>query len=222
MNIWLPIVVNAIILGILILGICKGKNNGFIFELTRLVLVCGMAVGLYFLNPIVVNKLLELSFINIAITNGVISIASIKSLSLSVMCLLDFLIITLLMMLVKHITYGKKGTFNKAKQIKFKGITKSETKGFRKEQKKLEKDQKRAEKVARRNSMKTRSKVFGIIIGFVEALLLGFVIIFPLKHVFNDIKDIHPIVSQIETGFEYTPYGQLDNITGIVDKIIGE
>lgn len=222
MNIWLPIVVNAIILGILVAGIFAGKKNGFVFQLARLVFTCGAAVGLYFLNPIVANKLVEIPFIHEAVAHGIISFATVKSLTLAVMFIAAFFIITGILKLVRLIARGKKESSNTAKQVKFKGITKEETRKFRKEQKRLHKTQKKEEKIARRKAVKTRVKVLGAILGFIEAVLIGFVIVFPLKSVFKDVKEIKPELVEIEKGYEYTPYGQLDKVTDIVNKVLGE
>ena len=53
MNIWLPIITNLIMLGILIAGIFVGKKNGWKVELSKLIIMLGVGVGLYFLAPVI-------------------------------------------------------------------------------------------------------------------------------------------------------------------------
>ena len=61
-------------------------------------------------------------------------------------------------------------------------------------------------------------KIVGAVLGFVMALVVGFVIFMPIKYCFVSLSTT-PALEQIETGYEYTPYGQLDKLTHIVDKI---
>ena len=38
----------------------------------------------------------------------------------------------------------------------------------------------------------------------------------------KDLKELKPELTEIEKGYEYTPYGQLDKVTDIVNKVLGE
>ena len=60
MNIWLPIITNLIMLGILVAGIFVGKKNGWKVELSKLIIMLGVGVGLYFLAPVITNALLSI------------------------------------------------------------------------------------------------------------------------------------------------------------------
>ena len=162
MNIWLPIVVNSVILGILLGGLFIGKKKGFLYEFLKLIFVAGAGVGLYFLNPILVNLVLRIPIIQTLIDGEVITLAILKSLTLVLAFVLADVILTGIFAIVRKIAYGKNHVkANTAKPVKIKGITKAETRSLRKEHKHLVKEQKREERKLAKTQIKKRTKILG-------------------------------------------------------------
>lgn len=222
-NIWLPIIVNAIILGIMVAGAFIGKKNGFLYELFKFITLCGFGVGVYFLNPIAVNGITQIPFIQMCLTEGYATMPILNALSLLAMFLVSYLVITITFKLIKRLIVkraNKLAGVNIAKPAKIYGLTKKETRRLRKENKKLIKANKKEEKKALRAKQSVASKVFGLIFGLLSAIVIAFAITLPLKPISKHIVEIQPELSEIEKGYEYTPYGQLDKVTGIVEKIL--
>lgn len=220
-NIWLPIVVNVLVLGIMVAGAIIGKKNGFLYELLKLVVLCGCGVGIYFLNPIVVNLIIQIPFINNFITQGLCTIELVKAFSFVILFITTDIIVTIIFKIVKHCKNKNrvKTVFvNTAKPAKIQGINKKETRRLNKEQKKINKQNKKLNK----KPLSTKQKVFGVIFGLIVSFVFGFVITLPLKPIFTKIAEVQPEIAEVEKGYEYTAYGQIDKITNIVEIIIGE
>lgn len=215
-NIWLPIIIDVLILGIMVAGALIGRKNGFLYELIKFVALCVCGVGLYFLNPIVANAVSHIGFVENAIAHNFITIEIIKAFTLLFMFLLVYLIATIILKIVKKVNQKKIVGVNTAKPAKIYGLNRKETRRLRREHKKLQKEQK---KLARANESK-KNKVFGLIFGLLVAIVVGFVITLPLKPIFNHIATIQPEIAEVEKGYEYTPYGELDKVTNIVEKIL--
>lgn len=221
MNIWLPIIVNLLIAGVLLVGAIRGRKNGFVYTITKLVTLCGLGVGIYFLAPVVTNLILKISFINELIIQNIITKPIINSLVILILFGLVSLIVTIIFRLIKS-TGNKTFILNKAKSVKVKGINRQETRRLRKEERKLQKEQRKQILELRQSKISKKSRVFGCITGVVLGIIVAFVITLPLKPIFNQIALNQSNISEITKGYEYTPYGQLDKVTDIVNRVIGE
>lgn len=225
-NIWLPIVVNVLILGILVAGAFIGKKNGFLYEILKLVILCSCGVGLYFLNPIVANLLTQIPFISKFIANGLCTIELVKAFSFVLLFIITDIIVTIIFKIVKHCKNKntvKSAFVNTAKPTKIQGINKKETRRLNKEQHRLARERKRQEKKlakASRKPLSKKQKAFGIIFGIILAFVFGFVITLPLKPIFTKIAEVQPEIAEVEKGYEYTPYGQIDKLINAVEFII--
>ena len=232
-NIWLPIVVNVLILGIMVAGAFIGRKNGFLYELFKLLVLCGSVVGIYFLNPIIANLIAKIPFVEHFIAEGLCTLELVKAISFVIIFLVVYLIVTIIFKIIKRANAKKnkvevkalngKRFINTAKPAKISGLNKKETRRLNKEQHKLAKQRKKQEKQlekASRKPLTTKQKVFGIIFGILTAFIIGFVITIPLKPIFTKIAEVQPEIAEVEKGYEYTPYGQIDKLIGVVDFII--
>lgn len=231
-DIWLAIIINCVILGILIGGILVGKKNGFVCELIKLLVVLGIGVGIYFINPLISNLCLNISFIKASIEQNLLTLELLHALSFTLSFIICYCIITLVFVIVKRIktkhtkiviTSTKDRKYvNSAQAAKVSGVNKKETKKLKKEQKKYLKQRKKQEKelinINKKNLSKTQ-KVFGLIFGLIISLVIGFIVTLPMKVIVKNIAQSQPSISQITKSYEYTIYGQIDNLTGVVDFI---
>lgn len=223
MNIWLPIITNLIILGILVAGIFVGKKNGWKIELSKFILSAATIVGLYFLCPIVTKALLGIEAImQICLQIPYFAVA-INSIVYLVLFLFVYMIISLICGAIRRHQINKQ--LNTVKAIKIKRtkgqkIDRKSARQVKRENHKRFKEQRRALIKARTK----KNKVFGALLGILTAVLVSFMVMLPIKYVFKGIAQAQPELSQIEKGFEYTPYGQLDKLTNINDIVnhIGE
>ena len=222
-NIWLPIVVNLLILGIMVAGVFIGKKYGFKVEAIKTSILCALGVGIYFLSNVLTPLALNISFLAQAVIAGIISVASIKCLIIDILFMLVYTIISVIIRCVVNKKSKNVSTSitkkNKAKLVKPKGPTKEETRKLRKQQKEFIKAQKKQDRLLRKSALSTKSKVFGALLGLFCAIIVGFVVTLPLKPIFNDIANSSDIVAEMGKGYEYTPYGQLDKLTDIVERI---
>lgn len=205
MNIWLPIITNLIMLGILVTGIFVGKKNGWKVELSKLIIMLGVGVGLYFLAPV--------------ITNALLSIKTLKTLVQAqpqIPYLVPAIIIFVLFMIVYMIVSLIASAINKKVVAKQNGIAyiKLKGKGNGKINRANRKEFRRRIKEARKQ--KKTSQVVGAILGFVVAALITFVLFMPIKYMFKGLSKVN---NNFNSGFEYTVWGQLDNATDMYDTI---
>lgn len=221
MKIWLPIIINIIIASILLIGAIKGKKKGFIYEIVKLFTMCGLGVGIYFLSPVLVNLTAKIGFIQTLITQNILTLPILKSLVILILFSITYGIVSLIFNLVRK-SGNKVFVTNNAKTIKIKGLNKEETRRLRKEQRQVLKAQKKQTKQLRLSNMSKKNKIFGIVFGIMNAVVIGFVVTLPLKPIFTQIANSQPTIEEIVKGYEYTPYGQLDKVTDIVNRVIGE
>lgn len=208
MNIWLPIVTNLIIAMILIVGAIVGSRNGWRFELGKLIIMLGVGVGCYFLNPIVVNLLGNIDVISafpIEIVTGV---------SFLLLYIVAYIITCITIAGIRVLTGKKVVTNNGARRVKVKGLDKAATRQLRKEEREFRKQQKQLRVLSK------KSKVFGAIFGVLIALVVGFVLMLPIKATFNHIAKSNEKLEQINTGYDYTIYGQIDKLVDVSNLII--
>ena len=213
MNIWLPIITNVIIALIVIAGIFVGKKNGFALEFGKLILLAGATVGCYFLLPVVTPLLLKIEFINELMVLPY-SKAILNSITLLILFILSYLLISIICKLIANHSLQERDSINMAKPIKVRGLDRKQSRALRKEQKRLRK--------LRRKHLRKTSQAFGIIFGIIISLIISFMIMLPCKYLFKSISEIKPELNQINSGYEYTIYGQLDKVCDITDIIVGE
>lgn len=218
MNIILPICANLVILAILIIGIFVGRKNGFKYEFIKLFILLASCAGLYFLSPILTDTLLKIEAVQ-SIGAYITNFAAVLNSAIYLVLFLIVYFIVCQIIGVIRIHNIKKYTLgiNSAKRTKAQGIDRKTSKQIRKEEKKTEKI-KIKEAIKER---KRRSKVFGAITGLITAVLVAFIIFFPVKYASKSLSEILE-KPEIETTFEYTPYGQLDKITDIYNIMQGE
>ena len=215
MNIWLPIVTNTIIATILILGIISGRKYGWRLALTKFVLVCGAGVGAYYLTVPILSLLSNWEWLTNVINGLNLSLNSVLAIVMS----LTFLVLYLIVSLICSLIYNKRKVIkltnsNVAKVKRAKAIDRKEERALRREERKLARLN-----VTSRELRKT-SRVFGSIFGLFIAIIVGYALMLPCKYIFNDVAKNTEL--PINSGYEYTMYGQLDKITNLSEKLLGE
>lgn len=196
MNFIIPIAINLLTLLILISGVILGSKNGWKIELSKLILILVLGVGCYFLSPIIEN-LIKLE----------IPATILKPSIFAILVLLCYLIISIILLIISKLTSTQEiNGVNSAKRVKLKGLDRKTTKRLRKEEK-------RSRKLEREKKiLKTKSKIFGGIFGFIIALIIGFIILLPYKPITNHIIEQKPQLEYINKNYHYTIYGQVDKI----------
>lgn len=206
MNIWLPIITNLIMLGILVAGIFVGKKNGWKVELSKLIIMLGVGVGLYFLAPVITNALLSIeTLVQAQLQIPYLVPAIINSLIIFVLFMIVYMIVSLIASAIHKKVVAKQ---NGIAYIKLKGrgngkINRANRKEFRR-------------RIKEARKQKKTSQVVGAILGFVVAALITFVLFMPIKYMFKGLSNID---NNFNSGFEYTVWGQLDNATDVYDSI---
>lgn len=206
MNIWLPIITNLIMLGILVAGIFVGKKNGWKVELSKLIIMLGVGVGLYFLAPVITNALLSIETLVQAQLQIPYLVPAINSLIIFVLFMIVYMIVSLIASAIHKKVVAKQ---NGIAYIRLKG------KGNGKINRANRKEFRRRIKEARKQ--KKTSQVVGAILGFVMAALITFVLFMPIKYMFKGLSQVNNNFNN--SGFEYTVWGQLDNATDMYDII---
>lgn len=214
MNIVLPIISNALIALILVFGIFTGIKNEWKISLTKLVFSLGFGVGLYFLNPILTTSVSKIPFINNLIENNLITLATLKACVFSLSFLILFGILSIILMIIRHhrneVRYLKSQNMVLTKRAK--ALDKSTEKVLKKEDKKARKLKRK--ELARQHK---EARIFGAILEVLASIIVVFVMFIPVKYVVkNELKD----VQGIETVYDYTPIGQLDKATNVVEFIV--
>lgn len=204
MNIWLPIITNLIMLGILVAGIFVGKKNGWKVELSKLIIMLGVGVGFYFLAPVITNALLSIETLVQAQIPYLVP-AAINSLIIFVLFMIVYMIVSLIASAIHKKVVAKQ---NGIAYIKLKGkgngkINRANKREFRRRIKEAKKQKK-------------TSQIVGAILGFVVAALITFVLFMPIKYMFKGLSQVN---NNFNSGFEYTVWGQLDNATDVYDSV---
>lgn len=205
MNIWLPIITNLIMLGILVAGIFVGKKNGWKVELSKLIIMLGVGVGLYFLAPVITNALLSIETLVQAQKQILYLVPAINSLIIFVLFMIVYMIVSLIASAIHKKVVAKQ---NGIAYIKLKGrgngkINRANKREFRRRIKEAKKQKK-------------TSQIVGAILGFVMAALITFVLFMPIKYMFKGLSKVN---NNFNSGFDYTVWGQLDNVTDMYDII---
>lgn len=204
MNIWLPIITNLIMLGILVAGIFVGKKNGWKVELSKLIIMLGVGVGFYFLAPVITNALLSIETLVQAQIPYLVP-AAINSLIIFVLFMIVYMIVSLIASAIHKKVVAKQ---NGIAYIKLKGkgngkINRANKREFRRRIKEAKKQKK-------------TSQIVGAILGFVVAALITFVLFMPIKYMFKGLSKVN---NNFNSGFDYTVWGQLDNATDVYDSV---
>lgn len=205
MNIWLPIISNLIMLGILIAGIFVGKKNGWKVELSKLIIMLGVGVGLYFLAPVITNALLSIETLVQATLQIPYLVPAINSLIIFVLFMIVYMIVSLIASAIHNKVVAKQ---NGIAYIKLKGkcngkINRANRKEFRR-------------RIKEARKQKKTSQAVGAILGFVIAALITFVLFMPIKYMFKGLSKVN---NNFNSGFDYTVWGQLDKATEVYGKI---
>lgn len=204
MNIWLPIITNLIMLGILVAGIFVGKKNGWKVELSKLIIMLGVGVGLYFLAPVITNALLSIETVQAQLQIPYL-VRAINSLIIFVLFMIVYMIVSLIASAIHKKVVAKQ---NGIAYIKLKGrgngkINRANKREFRRRIKEAKKQKK-------------TSQIVGAILGFVMAALITFVLFMPIKYMFKGLSKVN---NNFNSGFDYTVWGQLDNATDMYNTI---
>lgn len=215
MNIWLPIITNLVILGILVASFFAGKKNGIKLQLVKLFLIAGAGVGCYFLAPLVSKLLLKISFVD-TIVNTVAAHLALNSLSFLLAFVVFYGLISIAILIIRKIARKHKG-INIARPIKTKGIDRATTRKLRKEEKRLNKLERK--EYAKKHKV---SRAFGGLVGILVGIVAAFVVMLPVKFVSKAVVEAQPSLEKLESGYEYTPFGQLDKLVDISDFVIKE
>ena len=205
MNIWLPIITNLIMLGILVAGIFVGKKNGWKVELSKLIIMLGIGVGLYFLAPVITNALLSIETLVQAQQQIPYLVPAINSLIIFVLFMIVYMIVSLIASAIHKKVVAKQSGIVYIR-LKGKGnckINRANKREFRRRIKEAKKQKK-------------TSQIVGAILGFVIAALITFVLFMPIKYMFKGLSEVN---NNFNSGFDYTVWGQLDNATDIYDII---
>lgn len=211
MNIWLPVLTNFIIALIVFVGAIVGAKQGWRLGLIKFVLVVGDVVGSYFLIPVVKPLVLKIGLISMLPVEIVTS-----GLFLALFLVLYLLISIAILISAKLGSKEKLKGINSAKRFKTKGLSRRDTKQLKRDRKEFVKSR-RQKKI-----LKTHSKVLGCIFGVLVGIIVSIAFFLPTKYVFKHIAESNTNLEQIEAGFEYTPYGQLDKVTHYTDFIVKE
>lgn len=205
MNIWLPIITNLIMLGILVAGIFVGKKNGWKVELSKLIIMLGIGVGLYFLAPVITNALLSIETLVQAQRQIPYLVPAINSLIIFVLFMVVYMIVSLIASAIHKKVVAKQSGIAYIR-LKGKGngkINRANKREFRRRIKEAKKQKK-------------TSQVVGAILGFVMAALITFVLFMPIKYMFKGLSEVN---NNFNSGFEYTVWGQLDNATNVYNVV---
>ena len=210
MNIALPIITNLILVSFLLIGLFVGKNNGWKIQLTKLLVLLGTGVGLYFLAPVLfkLEILQKLAFNLPELIPTLIPL--VNSLIIFTLFFLVYFVICIIIKIVKSVMLHKKEGYTKSKKVKVKQT---------KDQKKLAKQLLKQKRKELKKQRKTVDKVFGALLGIVVAFVIGFVFIMPFKYILLNVSNTQTELSEVYKGYGYTVYGQLDKGTDIVNKI---
>lgn len=216
MNIILPIISNALIVLAIVLGVFVGIKNEWKLSLTKLILTLGIGVGLYFLNPTLVNLLSNISFIDKLVTNNILTLVTLKSCVFALSFFILFGLMSLIFILIRRHR-------NEVRVLKAQnGILIKRAKAVNKETEKImRREAKLSRKLERKRLTKKHKKarLFGALLEVLIAIIAIFVIFIPVKAlVKNELKD----VANIENAYTYTAIGQLDEGTNIINFVIGE
>lgn len=129
--------------------------------------------------------------------------------------IVSYAIVSIIVSAIRYVTKTKSlENINSAKRIKIKGIDRKTTRQLRREERAYRKLHKEI------RELKKASKSLGGLFGFIIALIVGFIVMLPIKSVSNYIAETQPKLEQITKGYEYTIYGQLDKISNLSDIII--
>lgn len=209
MNIWLPIITNLIMLGILVAGIFVGKKNGWKIELSKLVIMLGVAVGIYFLAPIITTPIVTTLANGQSIAEIMIHIPyMIQGINSLIMFLLFIIIYGILSLICSAIANKVAKKQNSITYIKLKGKGNGK---LNRQNKKLYRKQ-----IREARKQKKTSQTIGALFGFILAACITFVLFMPMGYAFKQLEQTAP---GITAGFEYTVWGQLDKATEVYDKI---
>lgn len=222
MNIVYSIIANAAIVFAIIMGAVFGRRYGWKATLAKLICLAGIGVGAYFLNPILVNLACKIEVVNQIVNASALNLVLFKSIIFALVTIVAYIIAAVIISAIRKArcknsierSIGK----NTAKRHKPVGLNKRDTKLLRQQQRAAYRNQKRELKATMKMQLH-KSSIAGIFLGIVISIVVCFVVFMPIKHAVKLISETYHY-SDIEYAYEYTPYGQLDKATNVVDFII--
>lgn len=210
---------NLIVVLIILSGIFSTLRSGIRVSGLRLLFTILGGVGAYFLTPAISTPILNLSFeitreeitqtiaLSEFISHAGISLGAINSIIYLIVFMAFYLIGTICCNIVKHILIKrvKSNSANKARIKRAKSINPKAERVARKVEFKKMKSEYRA-------SLKWWRKLISCILGFVSAVIVGFVVLVPYGFISKDLnKD--GTKDYLEIGYKYTLNGVIqDNI----------
>lgn len=216
MEIVLPIIFNVVTALVLIAGLFIGKNNGWRLTLSKLIMIAGAGLASYFWMPIVSNKLLEVEVVTNTLSRFGMATMSLHSISFALVFFAFYLFISLGFALLASSMNKQDIGINVAKRKRIKSFDRKADRLLRKEEKRLSKINREFKKRSK------ASKIFGSIFGIIIAAIIAFVMLMPIETTLDHIATNNPDMDKIASTYEYTVYGQLDNLVDISNIITGE
>lgn len=201
MNIWLPIITNLLLLGCFIFDFIINYKVGLKSIITRLVLTIAVGVGVYFLSPVIISGLPFLSAIGLTEISIKLFIIGFIGLILNIILSIIFYVV------YRKNKYEHIDTINTAKVKRARAINSKVDRAIRKEEHRAHK----LSRVPRTIKRSKTNKVFTIILSLILSLIMSAFVYTQIKAVIAYI-DTNYDVEQIETGYEYTAFGQLDKL----------
>ena len=202
MNIWLPIITNLFMLLVLVVNIFNGKKNGWRVQLLKTIITAGVAVGFYFLTPIITDKLfmlpVALQFIGMI---PVPLIVLVPVVNMVLFLILFFSVNTILNSIINKI--AKNSRNKKLRRIQPTVVNGNERKYLKLQYKEYQRKRTK------------RTKIFGMIFGCLVGIVYTFVLMTAYKYTCMTIRCINPSIPEIEVGYEATIYGQIESRTNI-------
>ena len=167
MKIVITIIVNLLIALIVFTGAMKGKRYGLKYELPKLLILLGVLTGMFFLTPIINEKVVTISLINELITRyaGFDKLIYVLILVLPVAIVYAGMSLTL-RLIRKHSDRINLMGMNRARKGRVRSIDKSEERRLKRQERKDFKINRKTIKIS------TGSKIGGIICGVLIAIVL--------------------------------------------------
>ena len=205
-NIILPIISNLIVLMILTASIIVGKKNGFVLQLTKLILIVDALIGSYYLAPYLTTILVE----NTIITDILIKIGlpnfELNYITHLMIFGVIYAIISLFTTIIRIKIRKQPYQINTAKRKRIKSLDRRADKNLRREEKRLKRLN------FNEKSITKKSKIAGVILGVLTAIVILYALAIPTKYIINEVTIKNPEFTDVKSFYEYSICGQIDNI----------
>lgn len=205
MQIWLPIIINLLMLGIVLGCVFNAKSNGWKIELSKLILSLGALVGIYFLSPIITNALIHILIpnenqFNDLLINTPYIISAINSLIIFILFMISYLLISIIIKTINNRIIKNKYNLNYIRVKKNRKLNRQNKREYKRQIKQMYK-------------VSINSQIFAIIFGFISALVITFLLCMPVNYLFKQYTNVEA------PALEYTLWGEVDKATDVYDII---